>query len=226
LGRSLLKQLDDKLKFELDNLSWLSEEKSDDPILSEAQFKSIEKYAHDAERVFVAAITPLLSELLENVTPSCVLVNSEEIPWIPVENGNADNQLKPDLFMVPECVFEAHERTTKGKSEAFKKAEEVREENSKRGFKYLFGKCPPLLRDSVFCLFEAKRRIGTDLHDALGEIFPKLQHLYTGAKVREYQCVLFDPQQLYLLRFDRRVMLSMHHLRWTTPKSRSFFLRL
>jgi hypothetical protein len=102
-----------------------------------------------------------------------------------------------------------------------KRAAEIRNDfKTDDSFDYLFGECPLSLRDSVSCLFEAKKDIS--LKSAIGEIFPKLQNLYHKTFILDYHCILFDPQQLYLLKFSGNGLRSYHHLNWTTPDARRF----
>ena len=227
LGNRLLNNC--PLKCELNKLSWLDDHKGDDltPLLSSSQHSHMSSLYNPsnsrslpAERVFVASITPFLSELIRMADSSSLLINSEDIQWIPSVEGTVDNRDKPDLFMVPHIAFIPHPLPHPTRHEASKQAFKVR--NSFPSYEYLFGECAPPLRDSVCCLFEAKKTIS--IPNDLGEIFPKLQNLYHHTFVLDYYCVLFDPQELYLLLFSHNGLRSYHHLQWTTPKSRSFFL--
>ena len=226
LGNRLLNNC--PLKHEVNDLSWLDDQKRNDltPILSPLlhqeillQYNPTNSRSLPAEKLFVAAITPTLFNVVKMVDPSYLLINSEEIQWIPSVEGTMENRDKPDLFMIPHIAFISHSIPRITSHEISQKAADIR---SKNLIAYLFGECTFSLRDSVCCLLEAKKEIS--LKNDLGEIFPKLQNLYHHTFVLDYYCVLFDPQQLYLLQFSHNGLRCYYHLNWTTPKSLSFFI--
>lgn len=193
-----------------------------DPIFSTATQETLAKYKSLKEKLLVAAITPYLLPLVTAVDPQYLLVNSEEIPWIPSVYGTLDNRDRPDLFMIPKCAFIPHPRPTTKNNVVSEQAAAIRNLNDLHK-NYFFGSCATALRDSVHCLFEAKPKISFE--SDLGETFPKLQNLYHSTHIVDYYCVLFDTDQLYLLNFTLTGLRSYYQLKWTTPKSRSFLLK-
>ena len=180
----------------------------------EALKKTYDSNPDCKENAWVALVTPRLMEMVDSVSnhQKCV-VNSELIAWIRTAVNMSEHYQKPDLFVCDKVAFIAGippSITTKSVASA-------RVAASFRRAGFLFGSCAWQLRDSVLCIFEGKVKI--TLHEAIGEIFPKMQNLLNNSSMAAQKCCLFDKDELYLLTFTSSGLFSSHRFRWTTPGS-------
>ena len=161
------------------------------------------------ENVWVALLTPRLMELVAGFSPSKVLINSELIGWIRTEANLPNYFQKPDLFVCDPVgyIAAAWPHTTEKSSSSSQYAASLRTDA------FMFGSCAWPLRDAVLCLLEAKVKI--DLHEALGEVFSKMQNLLRGTLMASSKCCLFDMESMYLLTFTNTGLLSSQHFSLT-----------
>ena len=196
-----------------------SEQLSTLPLISDDQYKVIINNLREnyLEKELVALLTPYIESVVLSLPYNdIILVNSESIQWIETFGGRSENFQKPDLF---ECHRSAYKKGKKpvADSDAAINAEKYRSQNNTSSF--LFGSCVWSLRESMECIFEAKRK-NLSKNEALGEIFPKMINLLKDSIIHQSRkCVLFDSQSLYLLVFTQNGLLSSLHFDWTTPGS-------
>ena len=187
------------------------------PLLTQAEHEALkERYKANSgsrENVWVALLTPRLMELVASFSPRKLLVNSELIGWVRTEADISNLFQKPDLFVCDPVAYvaDAQPRTTDKSSASSKYAATL------RTGAFVFGSCAWPLRDAVLCLLEAKVKI--DLHEAIGEIFSKVQNLLRGTTMASFKCCLFDMESMYLFTFTNTGLLSSQHFPLIAPGS-------
>lgn len=213
LGRSIW----ESCQSQTEGISEVTRNSAPTPLLTQAEHDALKaQYKANSgskENVWVALLTPRLTELVASLSPRKVLVNSELIGWIRTEAEITHFFQKPDLFVCDPVAYVAGARpcTTDKSSASSKYAASLRTDA------FLFGSCAWPLRDAVLCLLEAKVKI--ELHEAIGEVFSKAQNLLRGTTSALLKCCLFDMEVMYLLTFTSTGLLSSQRFPLHAPGS-------
>ena len=139
--------------------------------------------AHTVESKLVAAMTPLLQQVLCAGTRNIILSNTEEIKWIEA-GGDATNFQKPDLVMMLDGLQVPHDPTGNADVKSY------RSELPQSQFDYKFGAPPYEARAFISGIIEYKVK-GLD-STAKGELAAYLKHLSSKNDPNTYVGLLCD----------------------------------
>lgn len=168
------------------------------------EFKSEKKLENELVNLY----TPYLQDIVTEITPLVLLVNSEEHKWLRSSSGSSECDLKPDLFIAYHGLVD--------KKSAYKNAPNNNVER-------IFGKFPCWnCRSSLWCILDAKWKIDDG---AFGEKVKYLQSC--GYKCRLWKnsnqplkLLLFDIEEFWMIKGEETTIHEVKKCKWTQLGSR------
>ena len=193
------------------DLSWRER-----PILSTNELEQMQKELGGSyeEAELVALMTPTLLEIVRKLPDQQqLLINSESLKWIHTSSNREEYFQKPDLFICHRSAFVEGSEPA-GAADAAQHAADIRATSTVGPKSYLFGRCVWQLREAVRCIIEAKRKKMT-VNKAIGECFNKAQNLLRDSTRTFHKVMLFDANDIYLLKIQLGRIESYNKFKWT-----------
>lgn len=175
-------------------------------IVAQAQAYKDEK---KLEKELVNLYTPYLEDIVNEIEPLVLLVNSEEYKWLRSSSGHSECEMKPDLFIAYHGLVE--KKTPYHNAPINNSVERI------------FGKFPCWnCRSSLWCILDAKWKIDDE---AFGEKVKYLQSCGFQCRIwkdsnQPLKLLLFDIEEFWMIVGQGLSINELRKCKWTQAGSR------